>query len=181
MLPGEDLSPVATVLLTYKPHGAVLNTMNTLTYTYSIVIYSLLCYQPLCLSTYPRYTAALSCYLIGVEGEPRWTTKACCSRNDHKVILLLLLVNHLGRFTKSSNRICQDGLPVPHIELVESLIHSWVILPMEKTWHFRLAQNLHLSAKLPCSGVCVFLYFYPATCGPKGHGSGSAAALEQRQ
>ena len=29
--------------------------------------------------------------------------------------------------------------------------------------------------------VCVFLYFYPATCGPKGHGSGSAAALEQRQ
>ena len=29
--------------------------------------------------------------------------------------------------------------------------------------------------------VCVILYFYPATCGPKGHGSGSAAALEQRQ
>ena len=27
--------------------------------------------------------------------------------------------------------------------------------------------------------VCVILYFYPATCGPKGHGSGSAAALEQ--
>ena len=25
-------------------------------------------------------------------------------------------------------------------------------------------------------GVCVILYFYPATCGPKGHGSGSAAA-----
>ena len=24
--------------------------------------------------------------------------------------------------------------------------------------------------------VCVILYFYPATCGPKGHGSGSAAA-----
>ena len=29
--------------------------------------------------------------------------------------------------------------------------------------------------------VCVILYFYPATCGPKGHGSGSAAALEHRQ
>ena len=42
---------------------------------------------------------------IGVKGEPRWTTKACCSRNDRKVILLLLLVNHPGRFTKSSNRI----------------------------------------------------------------------------
>ena len=24
--------------------------------------------------------------------------------------------------------------------------------------------------------LCVILYFYPATCGPKGHGSGSAAA-----
>ena len=41
---------------------------------------------------------------IGVKGELPWTTKACCSRNDRKVILLLLLVNHPGRFTKSSNR-----------------------------------------------------------------------------
>ena len=32
-----------------------------------------------------------------------------------------------------------------------------------------------------CVCVCVFLYLYPATCGLKGHGSGSAAALEQRQ
>ena len=38
--------------LTYKPHGAVLNTTNTLTYTRSIVIYPRPCYQPLCLSAY---------------------------------------------------------------------------------------------------------------------------------
>ena len=40
--------------LTYKPHGAVLNTTHTLTYTRSIVIYPPLCYQPLCCPS-PRY------------------------------------------------------------------------------------------------------------------------------
>ena len=33
------------------------------------------------------------------------------------------------------------------------------------TWH-----------QLAMRPECVILYFYPATCGPKGHGSGSAAA-----
>ena len=27
-----------------------------------------------------------------------------------------------------------------------------------------------------CRAVCVTLYFYPAACGPEGHGSGPAAA-----
>ena len=32
-----------------------------------------------------------------------------------------------------------------------------------------------MAAALAVLVVCVILYFYPATCGPKGHGSGSAA------
>ena len=46
--------PYLTYLhLTYISHGAVLNTTNTLTYTRSIVIYPLLCYQPLCCPSPP--------------------------------------------------------------------------------------------------------------------------------
>ena len=35
--------------------------------------------------------------------------------------------------------------------------------------------NCHGEALAGADGVCVILYFYPATCGPKAHGSSSAA------
>ena len=44
----------------------------------------------------------------------------------------------------------------------------------------RYTAMVAMSVVVPQACVCVILYFYPATCGPKGHGSGSAAALRQR-
>ena len=79
-------------------------------------------------------------------------TKACCIRNDRKVILLLLLVGHPGLFTKRSNKTCQDGLLVPNIELMDSMIYSWVISPMEKAWHHP-ASAKHSSSERKASSL----------------------------
>ena len=126
-------------------------------------------------------SAALSCNLIGVAGERRRTTKASCSRNDRKAILLQLLVNNPGWFTTSSNNIWLASHRIGGKDRKRgspsTLIHSWVvILPVEKAWHLRLVQNFyHLSAKRPHISASK-----PAQC-PSGRSPGCAGGEHKRR
>ena len=63
---------------------------------------------------------------------------------------------------KQQKKVRVIGQPAARYNKAECLLGSG------REVHVPLAENY-----CPCRiGVCVIFYFYPATCGPKGHGSG---------